>query len=100
MRDVTNTGLVVGDRTGREVAAQLDLEEALEASIYSSYPYSTHSTKWTPWIEVKDTWELPSVMERYNAADGEGTAVCGIFLEICRAWTSVGNSLFRWRFDK
>lgn len=42
LRDVTNAGLVVGDRIGREMAAQLDLEEALEASRYSSHPYSTH----------------------------------------------------------
>lgn len=42
MRDVANAGLVVSDRLGREVAAQLDLEEALEASRYASHPYSTH----------------------------------------------------------
>lgn len=42
MRDVTNAGLVVSDRIGREVASQLDLEEALEASRYASHPYSTH----------------------------------------------------------
>lgn len=42
LRDVTNAGLVVSDRIGREVASQLDLEEALEASRYASHPYSTH----------------------------------------------------------
>ena len=42
MRDVTNAGLCVGDRIGREAASQLDLEEALEASRYASHPYSTH----------------------------------------------------------
>ena len=42
MRDVTNAGLVVSDRIGREVSSQLDLEEALEASRYASHPYSTH----------------------------------------------------------
>lgn len=42
MRDVTNAGLVVSDRIGREIAGQLDLEEALEASRYSSHPYSSH----------------------------------------------------------
>lgn len=42
MRDVTNAGLVVGDRINREIGAQLDLEESLEASRYSSHPYSTH----------------------------------------------------------
>lgn len=42
MRDVTNAGLCIGDRIGREAASQLDLEEALEASRYASHPYSTH----------------------------------------------------------
>ncbi|KAL7000866.1 hypothetical protein U1Q18_002016 [Sarracenia purpurea var. burkii] len=48
-------------------------------------------------IEVVDTWELPPVLiERYNAAGGEGTALCGIFPEIRRAWATVDNSLFLW----
>ncbi|KAI4313702.1 hypothetical protein L6164_026659 [Bauhinia variegata] len=101
IRDVTNAGLVVSDRIGREVASQLDLEEALEASRYASHPYSTHPKEWPPLVEVVDTWELPPVLiERYNAAGGEGTALCGIFPEIRRAWASVDNSLFLWRFDK
>ncbi|KDP38115.1 hypothetical protein JCGZ_04758 [Jatropha curcas] len=101
LRDVTNAGLVVSDRIGREVAAQLDLEEALEASRYASHPYSTHPREWPPLIEVVDNRELPPVLiERYNAAGGEGTALCGIFPEIRRAWASVDNSLFMWRFDK
>ncbi|ESQ35317.1 hypothetical protein EUTSA_v10006562mg [Eutrema salsugineum] len=101
MRDVTNAGLCVGDRIGREAASQLDLEEALEASRYASHPYSTHPREWPPLIEVGETWELPSVLiERYNTAGGEGTALCGIFPEIRRAWASVDNSLFLWRFDK
>lgn len=57
--------------------------------------------QWPPLVEVVDTWELPPVLiERYNAAGGEGTALCGIFPEIRRAWASVDNSLFLWRFDK
>ncbi|GFS40515.1 nucleoporin 155 [Actinidia rufa] len=57
--------------------------------------------EWPPLVEVGDTWELPPVLvERYNAAGGEGTALCGIFPEICRAWATVDNSLFLWRFDK
>lgn len=57
--------------------------------------------QWPPLVEVLDTWELPPVLiERYNAAGGEGTALCGIFPEIRRAWASVDNSLFLWRFDK
>lgn len=42
IRDVTNAGLVVSDRIGREAAAQLDVEDALEASRYASHPYSAH----------------------------------------------------------
>ncbi|MFS7992903.1 putative nucleoporin, nucleoporin, protein [Helianthus anomalus] len=56
---------------------------------------------WPPLVEVVNSRELPSVLiERYNAAGGEGTALCGIFPEIHRAWASVDNSLFLWRFDK
>lgn len=101
MRDVTNAGLVVSDRIGREVALQLDLEESLEASRYASHPYSAYPKEWPSLVEVVDTRELPPVLiERYNAAGGEGTALCGIFPEIRRAWASVDNSLFLWRFDK
>ncbi|KAI3733777.1 hypothetical protein L6452_13233 [Arctium lappa] len=101
MRDITKASLVVSDRIGRDVSAQLDLEEALEASRYTSHPYSTHPREWPPLVEVVDSRELPSVLiERYNAAGGEGTALCGIFPEIRRAWASVDNSLFLWRFDK
>ncbi|KAH0451501.1 hypothetical protein IEQ34_018800 [Dendrobium chrysotoxum] len=57
--------------------------------------------QWPPVAEVLDTRELPAVLiERYNASGGEGTALCGIFPEIRRAWASVDNSLFLWRFDK
>ncbi|KAF8398942.1 hypothetical protein HHK36_014807 [Tetracentron sinense] len=101
IRDVTNAGLVVSDRIGRDVAVQIDLEEALEASRYVSHPYSSLPREWPPLVEVVDTSELPPVLiERYNAAGGEGTALCGIFPEIRRAWASVDNSLFLWRFDK
>ncbi|KAF9613728.1 hypothetical protein IFM89_010170 [Coptis chinensis] len=101
LRDVSNAGLVVSDRIGRDAVAQLDLEDALEASRYSSHPYSSHPKEWPPAVEVVDTWELPPVLvERYNAAGGEGTALCGIFPEIRRAWATVDNSLFLWRFDK
>ncbi|KAI8560615.1 hypothetical protein RHMOL_Rhmol04G0271800 [Rhododendron molle] len=101
LRDVTNACLVVSDRIGRDLAAHSDLEEALEGSRYASHPYSTHPREWPPLVEVVDTWELPPVLiERYNAAGGEGTALCGIFPEIRRAWATVDNSLFLWRFDK
>lgn len=42
LRDVTNAGVVISDRISREVATQLDLEEALEASRYASDPYTNH----------------------------------------------------------
>lgn len=101
MRDVANAGIVLSDRIGREAASHTDLEEALEASRYVSHPYSTHPREWPPLVEVSETWELPPVLiERYNAAGGEGTALCGIFPEIHRAWASVDNSLFLWRFDR
>lgn len=101
MRDISKASLVVSDRIGRDVSAQLDLEESLEASRYTSHPYSSHPREWPPLVEVVDSRELPPVLiERYNAAGGEGTALCGIFPEIRRAWASVDNSLFLWRFDK
>ncbi|CAA6658633.1 unnamed protein product [Spirodela intermedia] len=99
--DVASAGLHISERIGRDVAAQFDLEEALEASRYASHPYSSHPKEWPPLYEVVDNRELPPVLiGRYNAAGGEGTALCGIFPEIRRAWASVDNSLFLWRFDK
>ncbi|KAL4574340.1 hypothetical protein LXL04_021169 [Taraxacum kok-saghyz] len=101
MRDITKASHLVSNRIVKDVAAQLDLEEALEAARYTSHPYSTHPREWPPLVEVVDTRELPPVLiERYNSAGGEGTALCGIFPEIRRAWASVDNSLFLWRFDK
>lgn len=61
MRDVTNAGLVVSDRIGREVSSQLDLEEALEASRYASHPYSTHPR------EVSSIRGFPLIVLRFNA---------------------------------
>lgn len=52
-------------------------------------------------MEVAETRQLPPMLiERYNAAAGEGTALCGIFSDIHRAWATVDNSFFVWRFDK
>ncbi|XP_077236028.1 nuclear pore complex protein NUP155-like [Tasmannia lanceolata] len=99
--DVAIAGRLISDRIGRDVATQIDLEESLEASRYASHPYSSHPKEWPPLAEVVDTRDLPPVLvERYNKAGGEGTALCGIFPEIRRAWASVDNSLFLWRFDK
>lgn len=99
--DVASAGLHISECIGRDVAGQLDLEEALEASRYTSHPYSSQPKEWPPVAEVLETRELPVVLiERYSSAGGEGTALCGIFPEIHRAWASVDNSLFLWRFDK
>ena len=38
------------------------------------------------------------VLDRYNAV--QKGCFCGIFPEIKRAWASVDNSLFLWRYDK
>ncbi|KAL6867408.1 hypothetical protein ACP4OV_015432 [Aristida adscensionis] len=99
--DVASAGLNVSERIGRDAAAQPDLEEALEASRYASHPYSSHPKEWPPLVEVAETRQLPPMLiERYNAAAGEGTALCGIFSDIHRAWATVDNSFFVWRFDK
>ncbi|KAL5210921.1 hypothetical protein ABZP36_006544 [Zizania latifolia] len=99
--DVASAGMHVSERIGRDAAAQPDLEEALEASRYASHPYSSHPKEWPPLVEVAETRQLPPMLiERYNAAAGEGTALCGIFSEIHRAWATVDNSFFIWRFDK
>uniref|UniRef100_A0A0D9VRE4 UDP-3-O-acyl-N-acetylglucosamine deacetylase n=1 Tax=Leersia perrieri TaxID=77586 RepID=A0A0D9VRE4_9ORYZ len=99
--DVASAGQHVSERIGRDAAAQPDLEEALEASRYASHPYSSHPKEWPPLVEVAETRQLPPILvERYNAVAGEGTALCGIFSEIHRAWATVDNSFFIWRFDK
>ncbi|KMZ60516.1 hypothetical protein ZOSMA_59G00770, partial [Zostera marina] len=99
--DVASAGLHVSDYICRDASWILDLEEGMEASRYTSHPYSSYPKEWPPISEVVGTRELPPVLnERYNAAGGEGTALCGIFPEIRRAWASVDNSLFLWRFDK
>ena len=40
----------------------------------------------------------PLVLERYQAC--QTVCFCGVFPEIKRAWASVDNSLFLWRFDR
>ncbi|KAH9297702.1 hypothetical protein KI387_029384 [Taxus chinensis] len=99
--DVVAAGRLINDCISRGCSSFPDLEEALEASRYSSHPYSSPPKEWPRSIEVVNARELPPVLiDRYNAAGGEGTALCGIFPEIRRAWASVDNSLFLWRFDK
>ena len=38
------------------------------------------------------------VLDRYNAV--QKGCFCGVFPEIKRAWASVDNSLFLWRYDR
>ncbi len=38
------------------------------------------------------------VLERY--AGVQTVAFCGVFPEIGRAWASIDNSLFLWRYDR
>ena len=38
------------------------------------------------------------VLDRYNAV--QKGCFCGVFTEIKRAWASVDNSLFLWRYDR
>ncbi|KMZ74480.1 hypothetical protein ZOSMA_1285G00010 [Zostera marina] len=87
--DVTSAGLHVSDYICRDASWILDLEEGLETSSGLLL------------AEVVGTRKLPPVLnERYNASGGEGTALCGSFPEIRRAWALVDNSLFLRRFDK
>lgn len=56
--------------------------------------------QWPALVEVSELRELPSVLvERYHSV-GEVTTLCGMFPEIHRAWASVDNSMFIWRYDK
>lgn len=72
MRDVTNAGLVVSDRIGREVSSQLDLEEALEASRYASHPYSTHPREVISMFMRIKSYDFCGISEKYKAQ----TAMC------------------------
>ena len=40
----------------------------------------------------------PLVLERYQAC--QTVCFCGVFPELKRAWATVDNSLFLWRFDR
>lgn len=43
--------------------------------------------------------EMPQlVLDRYNAC--QTVCFCGVFPELRRAWASVDNALFLWRFDR
>lgn len=42
----------------------------------------------------------PTCCPAKPAAPAQTVAFCGVFPELKRAWASVDNSLFLWRFDK
>jgi len=72
-----------------------------ENALYALLRHIMSLLQWPPLVEVAETRQLPPMLiERYNAAAGEGTALCGIFSDIHRAWATVDNSFFIWRFDK
>lgn len=98
--DVAAAGRLITDTISRDLVT-CDLYDALDSARYSSNPYSSPSREWPPTVDVASNRELPPVLiDRYNAAGGQGTALCGIFPSIRRAWATVDNSLFLWRFDK
>jgi len=72
-----------------------------ENALYALLRHILSLLQWPSLVEVAETRQLPPMLiERYNAAAGEGTALCGIFSDIHRAWATVDNSFFIWRFDK
>eukprot|EP00850_Spirogloea_muscicola_P020557 SM000219S06702 [mRNA] locus=s219:133506:144913:- [translate_table: standard] len=57
--------------------------------------------QWLPQVEVCERLDLPpALIEAYSQSGGDGAALCGLFPEIRRAWATVDNRLFLWRFDK
>eukprot|EP00249_Psilotum_nudum_P022603 c28579_g1_i1 orf=2-2734(-) len=98
--DVAIAGRLIGETIARDLVHS-DLYDALDSARYASHPYSSPPKEWPPFVEISNARELPPLLiERYNAAGGKGTALCGIFPAIWRAWATVDNSLFLWRFDK
>ena len=72
-----------------------------ENALYALLRHILSLLQWPSLVEVAETRQLPPMLiERYNAAAGEGTALCGIFSDIHRAWATVDNSFFIWHFDK
>lgn len=86
----------VASETGR----QADLYDLLSHSVRETQ-YSFQPRDWPSLVRPLSPVisEMPGmVLERYNAC--QTVAFCGVFPEIKRAWASVDNSLFLWRFDK
>ncbi|PRW05942.1 nuclear pore complex Nup155 isoform B [Chlorella sorokiniana] len=79
---------------------QADLYDLLSHSVRETQ-YSFTPAGWPSLVRPLSPVlaEMPGmVLERYNAC--QTVAFCGVFPEIKRAWASVDNSLFLWRFDK
>lgn len=77
-----------------------DLYDLLSHSVRESQ-YSFPPQGWPTQVRMLNPIvnDMPGmVTDRYNAC--QTVAFCGIFPEIRRAWASVDNSLFLWRFDK
>ncbi|KAL3691956.1 hypothetical protein R1sor_005607 [Riccia sorocarpa] len=100
--DIEAAGRLLSDTISRDFRfVSGDLVDVLDAARFASYPYSAPNKEWPPVVDVVNARELPPVLiERYNAAGGQGTALCGIFPAIRRAWATVDETLFLWRFDK
>ena len=61
-------------------------------------PSSLVSAQWPAEIASVTTRELPAaVLERYSAR--QSVCFCGVLPEIGRAWATVDNALFLWRYD-
>ena len=59
---------------------------------------SSPPSQWPAEITSMRTHELPAVvLERYSTR--QSVCFCGVFPEIRRAWATVDNALFLWRFD-
>ena len=57
--------------------------------------------QWPPVLKARSpvASNMPSmVLDRYNAV--QKGCFCGVFPGIKRAWASVDNSLFLWRYDR
>eukprot|EP00850_Spirogloea_muscicola_P013590 SM000093S24401 [mRNA] locus=s93:175800:183708:+ [translate_table: standard] len=100
LRDVEAAGRLLSDAAAKEDEAS-DLADSLDAARLVSQPYSTQRPEWPPLVEVCERLDLPpALIEAYSQSGGDGAALCGLFPEIRRAWATVDNRLFLWRFDK
>jgi hypothetical protein len=59
---------------------------------------SPSHTQWPPLLSVVQHRQLPSVVEE-RVHSRQVFSLCGLFPEIHRAWATVDNALFLWRYD-